>query len=106
MSQRPHRKGEFARVCGVSEQIRYKIPGTNVVRQIRRISVSLWVIAGIGYERPSVGVSLRIRDFAGGRVVREALVQERLDLWPQNVDELLMRQDGISVRRARRSQHQ
>src|SRR5208337_4463609 len=68
------------------------------MRQIAELLAAEWVVAEVLDDRAAVGIGMRLRNLVF-RQRRKSLEQERPDLvFPEQVDNFLMRQDGIRKR--------
>src|SRR5208337_2112220 len=79
----------------LEQQLANEVPTTNVMRQIAELLAAEWVVAEVLDDGAAVGIGMRLRNLVF-RQRRKSLEQQRPDLiFPEQVDNFFMRQDGI-----------
>src|ERR1700732_2291655 len=96
--QRAQRKGVLVDILALEEQLTNKVSTPNVVHQVAEFPTTERIISEILDDRASIGVGMRLFELVLGES-GISLEQQRLDLvGPQQIDNLLVRQNRICRR--------
>ena len=104
--QRAQGKGILVRVLAFAHQLDNEVPAAHIMHQVAEVLVAERVVSKVLNDRAAVGISMRLFDLVFGNSWKP-LHQKRPNLRdPQQIDNLLVGQDGVCKHISARHQQQ
>ncbi len=97
VGERAGGEGEFIGVSGIAEEADDEVPGTDVVSQVREQPVAERIVAHVLDHASGVCIGACSFQIGGGQVWIATEQQRNNRILPGEVDELLMREQGVGV---------